>query len=136
MVRTGLVVAALVAASGSGAMAQSTRADSVAVAEMRAALRNVTSAQEIHYSRHGTYATEFSQLRLRPEVVAKEVTIVIRTAGTRGWNGEATHTGLAGRSCVMEMGAPEGATVATRRDRLNASERPGRVRCDGDAGAP
>ena len=128
-----MTVVALLAVSASGAMAQSTAADSAATADMRAALRNVNSAQEIYYSRHNTYAREFSQLALRPGIVAKEVTIAIRSAGTRGWNGEATHTALAGRSCVMEMGAPEVEPVVTLRDRLNARERPGRVRCDGDA---
>ena len=133
MIRTGLAVVTLLAVSASGAMGQSTRPDSAAVAEMRAALRNVNSAQEIYYSRHNTYATEFSQLTLRPEVVANEATIVIRSADTRGWNGDATHSGLAGRSCVMQTGAPDRTPVVTLRDRLNASERPGRVRCDGDA---
>src|SRR5688500_15966898 len=127
MRKIGFMVAALAAGTASGAAAQS--ADSLAVREMRAALRNANSAQEVYYSAHNTYASEFALLALRPEVVAKAVTIVIRNAGRRGWVGEATHAALEGRSCVIQMGAPEGAPLLTRRDRLSAAERPGRVRC-------
>jgi hypothetical protein len=134
-----VVVAAMlgvmVSAQATAAQEPVTPTDSAQHA-LRATLRMLASAQEIHYSRHFSYATDAGTLTaaLRDGWrIPEQVQVRIVFASDRGHGTVATHPLLQGQSCVMWIGdvtvAPE---LLTARERYNGVGRPGRVTCDFD----
>jgi len=73
---------------------------------LKTTLRSVAAAQERYRAAHGRYAASFEALRVS---VQPEVRVDIFGAGAAGWQGRATHRLQPGRSCVVFVGALDGA---------------------------
>ena len=87
---------------------------------LKHALRAAAAAQARYRAEHGTYAADVRQLALRSD---PGVVIELLGAGTRGWRGKATHSSQPGRSCVVFVGAQDGAeSPRTDGDREMAGE--------------
>ena len=102
---------------------------------MQSDLRNLLSAQEVHYSQHYRYAGPAADVN---EVAAlqfhssQEVTVRIIEAGERGWAGVSSSDALPGRGCAVFIGAAAPLKTPGGADVLEE----GRVLCDGGTAAP
>jgi hypothetical protein len=106
---------ALVAQSAAPAAWQATPAS-----VLKGALRAAASAQARHREAKGTYAASVDPLSLRLE---PGVRVEILRAGRTGWQGKATYLTQPGRSCVVFVGALDGAEAPrTDGDREMAGE--------------
>lgn len=113
----------------------------VAIKQMIAKLETVISAQDRHYSDHGTYTTSMTALGRYERSLAMpkppkpgatpaipvridSVSVQVIFAGGRGWTGIASHWGLRMRSCVVYVGIPEELPKlpVTRADRRTPTE--------------
>jgi hypothetical protein len=87
---------------------------------LKAALRSVAAAQERYRAAHGRVAASAEQLDVR---LAPGVRVDILGAGVTGWQGRAVHQAQPGRSCVVFVGALDGAEAPrTDGDREMAGE--------------
>ncbi len=121
-----VLLAALSLACAGSIRAQTTA--SVATATWRAtpasllktALRAAAAAQARYRAEHGTYAADARQLAFRAE---SGIRVDVLGAGAGGWQGKATHMNQPGRSCVVFVGALDGAeSPRTDGDREMAGE--------------
>lgn len=114
----------LLAALGVGALRAQTSAPAAWQATpaslLKGALRSALAAQHRYYAANETYAASAEALGLRPEA---GVRVDILRASASGWQGRATHQTQPGRSCVVFVGALEGAEAPrTDGDREMAGE--------------
>jgi hypothetical protein len=87
---------------------------------LKSALRSVAAAQVRYRAQKGMYAGSVQELGLRPE---SGVRVDILRASAGGWEGKATHLSQPGRSCVVFVGALDGAEAPrTDADREMAGE--------------
>jgi hypothetical protein len=70
-------------------------------AAMRSDLRNLVTAQEVHYADHATYTTSFAALNY---TASTGVTVQILEATATGWSGTATHERAPGARCGIYVG--------------------------------
>jgi type II secretory pathway pseudopilin PulG len=128
-------VLVIFAVSANAATAQviSEPADSVQI-KLRGALRALASAQEKHYTAHGTYSDDVETLKTYPGCeIAAGVTVAIQHASPLGWAAESTHNALPGESCVYWIARPNTiGPLVTRRQKYPGHEFPGRAICDFD----
>jgi hypothetical protein len=102
-----------------------------AVAQMRAALRQLVTQEERYWMDHGTYTTDVAALGLYPPITKDGVWAQVIFAGGRGWTGMATHPAARGRSCVVYVGAPdELPRLPTTRAQKTTPDREGLPACD------
>lgn len=73
---------------------------------LKATLRSVAAAQERYRAAHGRYAASFELLQVS---IQPDLRVQILGAGAAGWQARATHQMQPGRSCVMFVGALDGA---------------------------
>jgi hypothetical protein len=73
------------------------------IGDMKAALRDLITAQEKYFNDHGTYTTDGSALGIYPAKSGQPFVQVI-FAGSRGWTGIATDRAWKGKSCVVYVG--------------------------------
>ena len=96
---------------------------------MQSDLRNLLSAQEIHYSEHYRYAgpaedvNAVEALRFR---TSQGVALEIVDASERGWSGVASMEALPGRGCALVVGS----AAAVRTPGGPEVTEAGRVICD------
>ena len=81
--------------------------------ELRLALADVTTKQEMWYAEHASYAADLVALR----VTARAGVHVSLVAGPNGWSAAATHEKLPGVTCRCGVG--------------NGEARPGQIACEG-----
>lgn len=105
------------AAPKSGAIAEAADADAAAgesarapeyFARMRAELRNLLSAQEVHFSQHIRYAgptDDVNTLTALGYTTDDAVRVRILEASDRGWSGVALSDAVPGRGCAVYLGA-------------------------------
>ena len=74
-----------------------------AIADMKASLGNLITAEERYFSDHGTYTTDGNALGIYPSHDA-ESSVQVIFAGGRGWTGIATDRAVKGKSCVVFVG--------------------------------
>ena len=91
------------------------------LAEVKAALRNLVTAQEQYFADHGTYTTDLSALGLYPAPKGTRPPFMVQVsfAGGRGWSG-ITDLRRLGKSCVIYVGNVDELPTIPRtiRDRL------------------
>ena len=74
---------------------------------MQSDLRNLMTAQEIHYSQQHRYAGPAEDVNAVAALrfhASEEVQVRILEASERGWSGVATTDGLPGRGCAVFVG--------------------------------
>lgn len=119
---------ALPAAAGAQvtAAAASSRRDTPA-SVLKNALRSVTASQARHRQANGTFATDMSQLDVRPDAAVR---VEILAASAAGWQAKSVHSTQLGRSCVIFVGKLDGVDAPrTDADREVAGEE-GVALCD------
>ena len=105
--------------------AQSQAGEPVTTRAVRATLRNLQTAQEVHYLDEMTYASSLSSLSMFSGS-GSQVTVEIVYADARGWVAVGRHARAPGRSCTIVVGAAE--ALATDHDgRVGVA---GEVVCD------
>jgi len=87
---------------------------------LKTALRAVTASQARYRQANGAFATDLSQLDVRPDAAIR---VEILAASAFGWQAKAVHSAQLGRSCVIFVGKLDGVDAPrTDADREMAGE--------------
>jgi hypothetical protein len=128
-----LVALALFTASGASAQQApvSAEVEQAYIRRMHSDLRNLLSAQEIHYSEHSTYAgpsADVNQVAALRFLASRGVELRVLQADERGWAGVASSRDVPGLGCAVFVGSatPPATPAGT------SLEVPGVVTCDRD----
>ena len=99
---------------------------------MRSALYQLVVSEEAYSDKHGGYSTNLDTVfAVGKHTLPAGVTLTIVYASAHGWQAQAVHTRLPGKSCVMFFGFLDVFPLATTAQGLQLTEgAPGRPLCD------
>lgn len=72
------------------------------MATMKTDLRNLVTAQEGYFSDNQAFTTDLVALNFDPST---NVTVVVNGAANADWDATATHSLVAGKTCIVRVGA-------------------------------
>jgi hypothetical protein len=81
-----------------------TRTASNGLADLKAQLRQLVSAEEQYFKRHGAYTTDLAALHLMDSTPRPKTWTQVIYAGGRSWSGRAVLSGPITKSCVIFVG--------------------------------